>query len=116
MTVDARDYNRLLTVGVEEHAHIVDAFIASGRDPLTIAIRQGIDPEMVMLILRAYNFHLGAEYGDAEDDRRQFRRVPEKVVKNYVREYYPGFLEGRPEAEMTLLRYLYDGPAGRGRK
>ncbi|MEA4922217.1 MAG: hypothetical protein VB031_02485 [Eubacteriaceae bacterium] len=107
MTVTAAERNRLLAINVEEHAHIVDSFSSLGREPDAIAIRQGIDLEYVILILKAYNLKLGKAWGDEEDDCGVNKRVPERVVKEYVREYYPGILEGT-EPGMTMGRYILE--------
>ncbi|MGI6722633.1 MAG: hypothetical protein ACOX4I_08935 [Anaerovoracaceae bacterium] len=107
MTVSAADRNRLLSVNVREHGHIVDLYCAQGRDPETIAIRLGIDLELIILILRAYNVKLGSDWGDEEDDRGAYKRIPEKIVKKFVAEYYPGILRGRPET--TLADYMMGG-------
>ena len=88
-----------------EHAHIVDAFAALARDPMTIAIRQGIDPEDILLILHAYGLEAGEEWGDAGSDAGALRRCPERAVKEYVAMYYPGIAEGEMPSQ-TLQAYV----------
>ena len=102
MAVTAEQLKRIATISAREHGHIVDSFSTLGRDPETIAIRQGIDLEDVINILHAYDLNLGSIWGDEEDDRGTNHRVPEKIVKEYVDMYYPGILEGTvPKTSLT---------------
>jgi len=107
MAVSAEVLERLKTIDIEEHAHIVDAFGVLGRDAMAIAIRDGVDLEDLINILRAYGFQVGQEFGDERNDRGCVGRVPEMMVNSYVKKYYPGMLEGDPETEgMTLEKFI----------
>lgn len=105
MAVTLEQRNRISSISVEEHGHIVDAFGTLGRDPETIAIRQGIDLEDIIYILKAYNLRLGNMWGDDENDKGINARVPERVVKEYVAAYYPGILEGT-NPEVTMGKFI----------
>lgn len=95
MSVTQEQQKRIAAYPAEEHGHIVDSFAALARDPMTIAIRQGIDLEDVVNILHAYDLSLGSDWGDEKNDAGSLRRCPEKIVKEYVDMYYPGLTEER---------------------
>jgi len=107
MTVTKEQRDRIATINIKEHGHIVDSFGTLARDPETIAIRQGIDLEDVIYILRAYNLGLGKQWGDEEDDCGINKRVPERVINEYVEKYYPGILEGT-EDYMTMGKFIME--------
>jgi len=90
MSVTAEQLERIAGISEKEHIHIIDSFAALGRDPETIAIRQGIDLEEVLLIIRAYGLQAGAEWGDEHDDRGIWKRTHAKEVQEFVEQRYPG--------------------------
>ena len=109
MAITQQERDRISAYDVREHGHIVDSFACMGRDLIDLSIRQGIDPVDVISILHGYSFQVGEQYGDREDDRKMYRRVPEKTVKGYVEIFYPGILEGSEYENMTLEKFILSG-------
>ena len=64
-----------------------------GREPEKIAIRQGIDLEDIILILRAYDLQLGNEWEDERDDIGIWRKTSVAEIKAFVNDRYPGNLK-----------------------
>ena len=93
MAVTREQLERISKINEKEHAHIVDSFAVLGREPEKIAIRQGIDLEDIILILRAYDLQLGNEWGDERYDIGIWHKTPVAEIKAFVNDRYPGNLK-----------------------
>ncbi|HUM55860.1 MAG TPA: hypothetical protein PLC13_01755 [Bacillota bacterium] len=93
MAVTREQLERISKINEKEHAHIVDSFAVLGREPEKIAIRQGIDLEYIILILRAYDLQLGNEWEDERDDIGIWRKTSVAEIKAFVNDRYPGNLK-----------------------
>ncbi len=72
------------------HKEIVDAYIALGYDLDRITITKGYYQPDAARILKGYGIALGAEWGDAENDRGRYRDLPQDIVNEFVTAFFPG--------------------------
>lgn len=74
---------------IRDHKQIVDAYIALGYDLDQIAISKGFYQPDAAQVLKGYNFKLGPDWGDEDDDLGRFKKLPQAWVNKFVETYYP---------------------------
>ncbi len=107
MSTSIEILRRVAELGLSAHQQIVDAYVALGYSLDKIAESKGFYQPDSADVLRGYGFRLGPEWGDEEDDCGRFREMPQSLVNEYVRHFFPGIDAAVPQnRDITMDQYM----------
>lgn len=107
MSTSIENLRRVAELGLSAHQQIVDAYIALGYSIDKIAEAKGFYQPDSADVLHGYGFKLGPEWGDEEDDIGRYRKMPQALVNEYVRHFFPGIDEAVPQnRDITMEQYM----------
>lgn len=105
MSITLEECKKIESLGLKKHVQLVDGYISTGLDIDDITIHYAVDQEQILMVLHAYGFTAGPEYGDETDSKRKYKKLPFHYVEAYVSAHFPGIVTDDTTIEEFLDSY-----------